>query len=141
MANTNSDQIANAVAVPVVHNKVNEWGGRIRVAFFSVAAVPTGAGDTMTLCRIPKGARVIGGEFCFGAAQGATATTAIGIAGSTGKYRAAAITNSTAKFPIAPITADGYGAETTAEETILATNAAAVWTTTTLKGHVLYVVD
>src|SRR5262245_35528103 len=105
MANVNSDQYANWVAVPVTHVKPNEWGGRKRTMYFSVAAVPTsGAGDTMTLGVIPKGARVVGGSFALSVAGGAAATLAFGIAGSTGKYRAAAVANATTAFPLASTT-------------------------------------
>jgi hypothetical protein len=141
MANTNSAQIAKVVATPVEHVKVNEWGGRLRYAFFSVAAVPTGAGDTMTLCRIPAGARIVGGKFVFSVAQGATATTAIGIAGTAAKYRTAAITNALTEFLIASTVAENYGLELTAGETIIATNAAAVWTAASFSGHIAYLVD
>jgi hypothetical protein len=142
MANTNSAQITQILAVPTEHVKVNELGGRVRTAYFSVAAVPTsGAGDTMTLTRIPKGARVIRGVLQFTVAQGATATTAIGISGTTGKYRAAAVTNATTEFVFATTAAENMGSETTAEETIIATNAAAAWTAAAFRGYIQYVVD
>lgn len=141
MANANSVAIAKLVSVPVEHVKPNEMGGRVRRMYFEVTVPTSGAGDTMTLGRIPKGARVAGGSFAFSAAQGATATTAIGIAGTTGKYRTAAITNATTPFRIADTTAENLGAETTSEETILATNAAAAWTAGTFKGYIDYVSD
>lgn len=141
MANTNSDQIANAVAVPVVHNKPNEDGGRVRRKYFKVGTVPTGSGDTMTLCKLPKGARVLGGRFWFSVAQGVTATTAIGISGTTGKYRTAAITNALTGFAIADSIVENVGEETTAEETILATNAAAAWAASNFRGYMEYMVD
>jgi hypothetical protein len=141
MANTNSAQITQMVAVPTEHVKVNELGGRVRTAYFSVAAVPTGVGDTMTLTRIPKGARVLRGVLQFTVAQGASATTAIGISGTTGKYRAAAVTNATTEFVYATTAAENMGNETTAEETIIATNAAAAWTAAAFRGYIQYVVD
>lgn len=141
MANTNSDQEAKLVSNPPRKVGPDEKDGDKKVVFFSVAAVPTGAGDTMTLCRLPAGARVLGGSFAFGAAQGATATTAIGIAGTTGKYRTAAITNATTAFAIAGSIAENLGTQITADETVIATNAAAVWTTTTFKGFIEYIKD
>ena len=87
----------------------NATGGRLRGAYFIVAVVPVGAGDTMTLTKIPKGARVTGGWIQFGAAQGATATTAIGISGTAAKYRAAAVTNGTTQFALADTIALGGG--------------------------------
>ena len=140
MANTNSSQITAMNAGTYIGS--NESHGRQRIAYFSVAAVPTaGTGDTMTLCKLPKGARVVGGEFVFSVAQGATATTAIGISGSTGKYRAAAVTNATTKFTDIANTSATYGLQTSAEETVIATNAAAAWTAALFAGHIKYVVD
>ena len=141
MANVNSDQYAKIVSVPVVHVKVNEWGGRVRRMFWNVAAVPTGAGDTMTLGKIPRGARILGGSMAFSVAQGVTATTAIGVAGTTGKYRTAAVTNALTAFAIASSIAENLGLELTADETIIATNAAAAWTAASFAGYIDYVVD
>lgn len=138
MANNNSTQITNMAAY---RDTANATGGRLRSAFFSCTVPTSGTGDTMTLTKIPKGARVLGGFIQFSAAQGATATTAIGIAGTTGKYRAAAVTNSTAQFAIASTQAENCGVETTAEETIIATNAAAAWTAGTMIGRVDYMTD
>jgi hypothetical protein len=141
MANVNSVQIT---AMESTSGKAssNELGGRVRVAFFNVTAVPTvGTGDTMTLTRLPKGAKPLRGVFQFTVAQGATATTAIGIAGATGKYRAAAVTNSTVAFDFITTAAENMGVDTTAEETIIATNAAAAWTAAAFRGYILYVVD
>lgn len=140
MANTDSAQIT-AIASTSGKVAANELSGRVRVAYFSVAVVPVGAGDTMTLTRLPKGAKPILGRFQFTVAQGATATTAIGIAGTTGKYRAAAISNATTEFVFVSTAAENMGVNTTAEEIILATNAAAVWTTCAFSGYILYVVD
>jgi uncharacterized protein YfiM (DUF2279 family) len=140
MANTNSAQIT-ALASSSGKAAANELAGRLRVAYFSVAAVPTGAGDTMTLTKLPKGAKPLRGVLQFTVAQGATATTAIGIAGATGKYRAAAVTNATTEFVFITTAAENMGVNTTVEETILATNAAAAWTAAAFSGYIIYVVD
>jgi hypothetical protein len=141
VANVNSDQYAKWVSVPVQHVKPNEWGGRVRSMFFNVAAVPTGAGDTMTLGVLPKGARVVGGYAIFSAAQ--TGTTAIGIAGTTGKYHAATVISNVVALTcfIAALTADNLGAETTAAEVIQALNAGAVWVAGSFAGRIDYIVD
>jgi len=140
MANANSVGYAKLVAVPVSHVKPNEMGGRVRRLYFEVTVPVVGIADTMTLGKIPRGARVTGGTFAFSVAQGATATTAIGIAGATGKYRAAAITNATTAFKYAEETVLS-GLETTADEILIATNAAATWTAATFKGWLDYVLD
>jgi len=141
MANANSVAYQKTQNVPVDHVSINEWGGRVRRMYFEVTVPTSGAGDTMTLGYIPVGARVLGGSFAFSAAQGASATTAIGISGTTGKYRTAAVTNATTAFPIASTTAENLGAVTTARELILATNAAAAWTAGSFKGYIEYVLD
>ena len=53
-------------------------------------------GDRLMLPRIPKGARGVQFRLQPSVALGGVATIAIGIAGNTGKYRAAAIKNDTA---------------------------------------------
>src|SRR6185503_5518628 len=114
-------------------------GSKRYTIFFSKTLPGSGlaTGDTIALCRIPQGARVIDGAISWSATQGATATTAIGISGTAAKYLAATVTASTAKFPFAATQALGYGVQTTAEETLLATNAAAAWTASSvLVGHV-----
>src|SRR6185503_11843124 len=119
----------------------SDSGSKRYTVFFSKTLPGSGlaTGDTIALCRIPQGARVIDGAFAWSATQGATATTAIGIAGTAAKYMAAAVTASTAKFPFAATQALGYGAALTADEVVLATNAAAAWTASSvLRGHIDY---
>lgn len=142
MANTNSTQITAINAL----NKIgsNESHGRIRAAFFDVPAVPTtGVGDTMTLCKIPKGARILRGQFVYSVAQGATATTAIGIASNSIKYMGGSLTNATTAFTFADRInlTNNHGVELSAEETIIATNAGAAWTAAAFRGYIEYVVD
>lgn len=48
------------------------------------------SGDIVSLYRIPAGTRFISGRLCSSVSLG-TSTIAIGIAGNTGKYRAAAV--------------------------------------------------
>jgi hypothetical protein len=136
-----SDQMTAVAAGSKI--KANESYGRVRRMFFShtLAGAMT-LGDTISLGVIPKGSRILGGQFCWSATQGATATTAIGIASSAAKYFAAAVTASAAVFRVADTQAQNYGVETTADETILATNAAAAWTVASvLKGHIDFMVD
>lgn len=138
MANTNSTQYTNQVAY---RDTSTSTGGRIRRNYFTCATTTVGIGDTMTLTQIPKGARVVGGRLQFTVAQGAAATTAIGIAGTTGKYFVAAVQNVTTYTEMAKNATENYGVETTAAETIIATNAAATWTAATCYGHIDYVTD
>lgn len=140
----NSDQMAKVLGTPSKLVKPNEFGGRLRVLYFSCTLAASGlaTGDTITLGKIPANARLIEGNFAWSATQGATATTAIGTSASAAAYFAAAVTASAAKFPIIATQALGYGTVTTAETTVVATNAAAAWTAATvLTGEIKYVVD
>ncbi len=139
-----SDQVTNLNAVPRQMLKPADLHGRVRRAFFTKTLPGSGLAiaDTIDLIPLPAGARVTGGQFCWDQTQGATATTAIGIAGATGKYFAAAVTASANVFRIADTQAQNYGATEAALVTLVATNAAAAWTASSvLKGHVDYVVD
>src|ERR1700693_677139 len=140
----NSDQMAKVLGTPTKLVKPNEFGGRVRTVYFSCTLPGSGlaTGDTITLCRIPANARLIGGNFAWSATQGATATTAIGTAASAGAYFAAAVTASAAKFGLIATQALGHGTVTTAETTVIATNAAAAWAVSSvLTGNIDYVVD
>ncbi len=62
MANTNSNLMANIVALPRVHNPVGQQGGRVRVACgnFELAAADIDAdGDTVRLALLPANARIL----------------------------------------------------------------------------------
>lgn len=138
MANNNSTQYTN---MTTYRDPANSTGGRLRIVYWSCAVPTSGAGDTMTLTKIPKSARVMGGGIQFSVAQGVTATWAVGISGTTGKYRAAATANNTTMNTFASTPTENFGTETTAEETIIATVAAAAGTAATCVGYIQYVTD
>lgn len=148
MATINSDQMAKVLGNPTKLVKPNEFGGRIRTLFFSCTLPASGnnIADVITLGRIPANARLIGGNIEWDTAQGASATTAIGsIVGATttaAAYLAATVMNSTAKVAIVATNALGHGSVTTAETTVIATNATAAWTASSVfRGNLDYVVD
>lgn len=135
-----SDQETAAAASPPRKMGSSELG-KPYIAIFTHTLASSGlaTGDTIDLCDLPVGARVLYGEFCWSATQGATATTAIGISGTAGKYFAAAVTASAAKFEFVATQALGYNTPLTAAEQIIATNAAAAWTASSvLRGYILY---
>ena len=139
-----SDQETRVQGNPPGKAAPNEGASDRQTVFFSktLAASGLATGDTIELCRLPVGARVLDGAFAWDQTQGATATTAIGISGTAGKYFAAAVTASAAKFALVATQALGYGAALTAEERVLATNAAAAWTASSvLRGHIDYIKD
>lgn len=86
MAVFNSTQMAKLLATPVQHIRSDEHG-RVRRAYFAWedATLTPAAADTINLCRLPPGARVLGGKM-FWEANTATATLVVGIAGATTKY-------------------------------------------------------
>ncbi len=89
MASFNSTQMAKLAATPVQHIRSDEHG-RVRRAFFAwedATATPA-ANDTINLCKLPPGARVLGGML-FWEANTATATLSIGVAGNASKYNSA----------------------------------------------------
>jgi len=140
----NSDQMAVILANPPGMNNSQVMGGRTRKMCFTKTLPASGlaTGDSILLGELPIGARIVGGQFVWGTAQGATATTAIGITGTTGKYFVAAVTNALTVFRLADTLAQNYGAVLTAREVVQALNAAAAWTAdSVLKGHIDYLVD
>jgi len=88
---------------------------------FTVAATTTS--DTIEVARLPKGAVPLYGVVATSATLGGTATIAIGITGTTGKYRAAAVL--TAVVPEVFGANAGIGTALTADETVFITIAAA----------------
>jgi hypothetical protein len=86
MAAFNSTQMAKLAATPVQHIRSDEHG-RVRRAYFAWedATLTPLAADTINLCKLPPGARVLGGEM-YWEANTATATFNVGIAGSASKY-------------------------------------------------------
>lgn len=140
MATFNSAQFTKYNAGDAVN--VNEWGGRVRLAYFNVAAI-TGLAqnDLVNLCKIPKGARIIGGRLDHGA-YGASVTLDIGISGSENKYLSAADISSAGQKDIANTLALNLGSVTTAEESVQAKfEAANPSDTAVLNGYILYVLD
>jgi len=88
-----------------------------------LSANTVASGDDVEMIRMRKGMIPLYGILVPSAAMGATATIAIGITGDTGKYRAAAVKNNTT--PEVFGLGDAVGTELTADETVLATIAAA----------------
>lgn len=121
---------------------VNEWGGRVRIAYFSIPAI---AGlvqnDLVNLTKIPAKARVVGGRIDHGV-YGASVTLDIGISGDTDKYLSALDISSAGQSDIANTLALNQGAVTAVEETIQALfevgNPSDI---AVLSGYLLYVID
>lgn len=145
MAHTDftSDQVAKFEADPRQAVKVNEWGGRVRMAFFSFTAGATGPaiGETIGLVRLPQGARVLHGRITTDTAT-VSAAADIGIDGDVDKYAAAASLASVGGVDFADTQALNLGTETTEDEDVFATvSGAALAAGTVLNGYMLYVLD
>lgn len=99
-------------------------GARVRTAIAEFTLAADAAGTYTVPIRIPRGARVIQFGMNASATLGGTATVAIGIAGTVGKYRAAAVYTTADAWTFFALNA-ATGAELANEEQIIMTVAAA----------------
>lgn len=95
-------------------------GGNVKVAAATFTCASDAAATYTAPIKLPKGARVLCGFINASATMGASATIAIGIAGATGKYRAAATYTTGDTFTLLGLNATVL-APLTAEEQILLT--------------------
>lgn len=130
MANTYVKEVAGIDAVPAVNASGGVQGGRVRRYRATIPFDGQAISDTITLARVPAGYTFAYGIINATATLGATATIAIGAAGATGKYRAAAV--QTATGPVLFGVADAVTADPLVEEeTVIVTVAAAALPTST----------
>tara|TARA_E500000081_G_C6002196_1_gene291705 strand:- start:318 stop:779 length:462 start_codon:yes stop_codon:yes gene_type:complete len=126
MATVYSAQRTNSRANPVVMNKANELGGRIRVAHGTYEASALASGDVIEMFLLPDGARLIEGSLAHDA-LGSSTTLSVGYAAHTDRdgtavsasaaaYKAAAASTSAQKVDILATLALGSGTETNANE-------------------------
>lgn len=94
--------------------------------------------DTIEVARLPKGAVPLYGMMTSDTALGGTATVAIGITGTIGKYRAAAIFNSANTWEQFGLAAAVGGALTAEETVIITVGAAALPASGTLRVMLFY---
>lgn len=124
MATTNGTRMAQLLASPQNLPDVRHVGARIRMFNENVLMNSQAAGDDIRIARLPVGAVPYVGIINASATLGASATLAIGIAGSTGKYRTAAVFTN-ANTPTLFGNAAAMGEVNTTEETVLGTVAVA----------------
>lgn len=144
MANFNSTQIAAEHAQNTPGSKLDptDKSGKVRVARFSFASFDAAQNDTLTLCRIPAGARIKEG-YLRHSALGTNVTMDIGDGTTVDKYAdgldvAAAGVKS---FANTEALAGQLSAKLTAVETIVAKLLSANPDASTISGWVEYVVD
>ena len=153
MATVYSTQRTNNRATPVVMNKANELGGRIRVAHGVYEASSLASGDVIEMFILPDGARLLEGSLAHDA-MGSSTTLSVGYAAHTNAagtavsaaaaaYKAAAASTSAQKVDILATIALGSGTETDTNEdgvAVTATMGGAAGTGT-IEVTIKYVVD
>lgn len=135
--------------------KPNQEHGRVRAAVFTYTFASQAAGHDVALCKLPKGARVIGGNISVSATMG-TCTLAVGVmgadlsgfidaAGSVADdidfFLAAVAITTTPKVGFALTQALNYLYETEKELYLTMTTGTAAAGTQVVKGEIQYVVD
>lgn len=141
MPTLNSDQYEKAFAGQVAQAlKDNEWGGRTRAFYFSratSAAKPIANGDIVMACRIPKNARILGGNITFGA-MGASTTIKVGTAADAIKYLGSTSVAAAGSAVLANTQALNYGEELSADTDIILTCEGANYAADKeIRGHLL----
>ena len=153
MATVYSTQRTNNRATPVVMNKANELGGRVRIAHGVYEASSLASGDVIELFILPDGARLLEGSLAHDA-MGSSTTLSVGYAAHTNAagtavsaaaaaYKAAAASTSAQKVDILATIALGSGTETDTNEdgvAVTATMGGAAGTGT-IEVTIKYVVD
>lgn len=126
MATVYSTQRTNNRASPVVMNKANELGGRVRLAHGVYEAASLASGDVIELFILPDGARLLEGSLAHDA-LGSSTTLSVGYAAHTNAagtavsaaaaaYKAAAASTGAQKVDILATLALGSGTETDTNE-------------------------
>ena len=153
MATVYSTQRTNNRATPVVMNKANELGGRIRVAHGVYEASSLASGDVIELFILPDGARLLEGSLAHDA-MGSSTTLSVGhaayknadgtaVSAAAAAYKAAAASTSAQKVDIIATLALGSGTELDADEdgVIVTATMGGAAGTGTIEVTIKYVVD
>ena len=125
----NSTQYAKTVDTPSVKISTTELHGRVRVAYADFTAA--GAQETISMFKLPNGARIIGGRVNH-AALGSSTTLSIGhaaydnaagttVAADVDEYKAAAASTSVSAFNVAATTALGENSVVDAPDGLVVT--------------------
>jgi len=153
MATVYSTQRTNSRATPVVMNKANELGGRVRVAHGVYEASSLASGDVIEMFTLPDGARLLEGSLAHDA-LGASTTLSVGhaayknadgtaVSAAAAAYKAAAASTSAQKVDILATLALGSGTELDADEdgVIVTATMGGASGTGTIEVTIKYVVD
>lgn len=146
MAVLKSDQFTKLDASPPERLPPDEFYGRRRVSYFSFT-VPVGnaaINDTVQLCRVPAGARLLGGKFKSEAMTTGAGAASIQLGDGTtaAKYLGTTSIDAAAEGEFADTVALNYGEKLASELTLTATVVTEAWAAgQRLLGEVEYVVD
>ena len=153
MATVYSTQRTNNRANPVVMNKANELGGRVRVAHGVYEASSLASGDVIEMFILPDGARLLEGSLAHDA-LGSSTTLSVGhaayknadgtaVSAAAAAYKAAAASTSAQKVDILATLALGSGTELDADKdgVIVTVTMGGAAGTGTIEVTIKYVVD
>ena len=116
---------ANQTAVPTGYRpKASVYGARVKRVRATIALAAQATTDVLQLCTLPPGAVFAYGVMNSTVSLGSS-TLALGIAGTTGKYKAAAAFTATDTPTLFGLAAEAAGAELAAEQVVIGTIAAA----------------
>ena len=141
MATVYSTQRARTVASGnQFSNGLTEVGAKKRIAFFDyTSSTADAAGTVIELTKLPKGARILGGEL-FRSALGAGVTLKVGTSASDAAYLAAVDSSALGSSALAATVALGRFSVLDAETLVIATTAgAALPAAGTIQGYIEYV--
>ena len=125
MSQTFAPEVAGAGTIPTNMANGGVQGGRVRRFRATIPYAGQASGATIVLADVPAGFTFAYGVINASATAGASATIAVGTAGTAGKYRAAAVfttANTPTLFGVADAVDD---APLTAPERVIATIGAA----------------
>lgn len=123
MTQTYAAEVSGLYDVPATKPSGAVVGGRLRRFRATITLASQADGDTVVLAKVPAGHTFAYGVINASATLGSS-TVAIGIAGTAGKYRAAAAFTAAAPTLFGVAAAEA-GAALTAEEVVILTNTTA----------------
>jgi hypothetical protein len=126
MAQTYASEVSGLGTIPSTNANGAVQGGRIRRFRATITLASQADGDTVVLAQVPAGHAFAYGVINASATLGSTATVAIGVSGTAGKYRTAAVFTAAAPTLFGNVGAVDDAPLTAAETVILTVGAAAL---------------
>lgn len=126
MANTYASEVSGLGTIPETNANGAVQGGRLRRFRATITLASQADGDTITLAKVPAGYAFAYGVINASATLGGTATVAIGVSGTAGKYRTAAIFTAAAPTLFGNVAAVDDAPLTASETVIMTVGAAAL---------------